>query len=69
MVEMQFEKIRRDIFTDDSNCSGLEYVTWLRFRFSLRRNDSRPILVHNVVIQQPLGSRDHNQLHFNINIK
>ena len=23
----------------------------------------------NVVIQEPLGSSDHNQLHFNINIK
>ena len=25
--------------------------------------------VDNVVIQEPLGSSDHNQLHFNINIK
>ena len=25
--------------------------------------------VDNVVIQEPLGSTDHNQLHFNINIK
>ena len=26
-------------------------------------------IVDNVVIQEPLGSSDHNQLHFNINIK
>ena len=25
--------------------------------------------VDNVVIQEPLGSGDHNQLHFNINVK
>ena len=25
--------------------------------------------VDNVVIQEPMGSSDHNQLHFNINIK
>ena len=25
--------------------------------------------VDNVVIQEPLGSFDHNQLHFNINVK
>ena len=25
--------------------------------------------VDNVVIQEPLGSSDHNQLHFNINLK
>ena len=30
---------------------------------------SQKELVDNVVIQEPLGSRDHNQLHFNINIK
>ena len=26
-------------------------------------------VVDNVVIQEPLGSSDHNQLHFNVNIK
>ena len=30
---------------------------------------SQKELVDNVVIQEPLGSSDHNQLHFNINIK
>ena len=30
---------------------------------------SRKEFVDNVVIQEPLGSSDHNQLHFNINIK
>ena len=25
--------------------------------------------IDNVVLQEPLGSSDHNQLHFNINIK
>ena len=30
---------------------------------------SQKEFVDNVVIQEPLGSRDHNQLHFNINIK
>ena len=30
---------------------------------------SQKEFVDNVVIQEPLGSSDHNQLHFNINIK
>ena len=30
---------------------------------------SHKYFVDNVVIQDPLGSSDHNQLHFNINIK
>ena len=30
---------------------------------------SQKEIVDNVVIQEPLGSSDHNQLHFNINIK
>ena len=30
---------------------------------------SQKELIDNVVIQEPLGSRDHNQLHFNIKIK
>ena len=30
---------------------------------------SKKEFVDNVVIQEPLGSSDHNQLHFNINIK
>ena len=30
---------------------------------------SQKEFVYNVVIQEPLGSSDHNQLHFNINIK
>ena len=30
---------------------------------------SQKEVVDNVVIQEPLGSSDHNQLHFNINIK
>ena len=30
---------------------------------------SRKEFVDNVEIQEPLGSSDHNQLHFNINIK
>ena len=30
---------------------------------------SQKELVDNVVIQEPLGSSDHNQLHFNVNIK
>ena len=30
---------------------------------------SQKEFVDNVVIQEPLGSRDHNQLHFNIKIK
>ena len=30
---------------------------------------SQKEFVENVVIQEPLGSSDHNQLHFNINIK
>ena len=30
---------------------------------------SQKQLVDNVVIQEPLGSSDHNQLHFNINLK
>ena len=30
---------------------------------------SQKQFVDNVVIQEPLGSSDHNQLHFNINIK
>ena len=30
---------------------------------------SQKKFVDNVVIQEPLGSSDHNQLHFNINIK
>ena len=30
---------------------------------------SQKAFVDNVVIQEPLGSSDHNQLHFNINIK
>ena len=30
---------------------------------------SQKEFVNNVVIQEPLGSSDHNQLHFNINIK
>ena len=30
---------------------------------------SQKELVDNVVIQEPLGSSDHNQLHFNIKIK
>ena len=30
---------------------------------------SQKELVYNVVIQEPLGSSDHNQLHFNIKIK
>ena len=29
---------------------------------------SQKEFVDNVVIQEPLGSSDHNQLHFNINI-
>ena len=34
-----------------------------------RRSDHITPVVDNVVIQEPLGSSDHNQLHFNINIK
>ena len=30
---------------------------------------SQKEFVDNVEIQEPLGSSDHNQLHFNINIK
>ena len=30
---------------------------------------SQKEFVDNVVIQEPLGSSDHNQLHFNINVK
>ena len=30
---------------------------------------SQKEFVDNVVMQEPLGSSDHNQLHFNINIK
>ena len=30
---------------------------------------SQKEFVDNVIIQEPLGSSDHNQLHFNINIK
>ena len=30
---------------------------------------SQKAFVDNVIIQEPLGSSDHNQLHFNINIK
>ena len=30
---------------------------------------SQKEFVDNIVIQEPLGSSDHNQLHFNINIK
>ena len=30
---------------------------------------SQKEFLDNVVIQEPLGSSDHNQLHFNINIK
>ena len=30
---------------------------------------SKKEFVDNVVIQEPLGNSDHNQLHFNINIK
>ena len=30
---------------------------------------SQKEFVDNVVIKEPLGSSDHNQLHFNINIK
>ena len=30
---------------------------------------SQKQFVDNVVIQEPLGSSDHNQLHFNINLK
>ena len=30
---------------------------------------SQKEFVENVVIQEPLGSSDHNQLHFNTNIK
>ena len=30
---------------------------------------SQKVFVDNVVIQEPLGSSDHNQLHFNIKIK
>ena len=30
---------------------------------------SQKEFIDNVVIQEPLGSSDHNQLHFNINIK
>ena len=30
---------------------------------------SQKEFVDNVVIQEPLGSSDHNQLHFNLNIK
>ena len=30
---------------------------------------SQKEFVDNVVIQEPLGNSDHNQLHFNINIK
>ena len=30
---------------------------------------SQKEFVDNVVIQEPLGSTDHNQLHFNINVK
>ena len=30
---------------------------------------SQKEFVDNVVIQEPLGSSDHNQLHFNIKIK
>ena len=30
---------------------------------------SQKEFVDNVVIQEPLGSSDHNQLHFNVNIK
>ena len=30
---------------------------------------SQKELADNVVIQEPLGSSDHNQLHFNINVK
>ena len=42
----------------------------------IRTNQSRKSIrssqkefIDNVVIQEPLGSSDHNQLHFNINIK
>ena len=30
---------------------------------------SQKEIVDNIVIQEPLGSSDHNQLHFNINVK
>ena len=35
----------------------------------IRYGSSQKEFVDNVVIQEPLGSSDHNQLHFNINIK